>query len=100
MMTIRLADWDTTLFGRDHGARVRTDILRQIGDASDVLVDLTEVEAMSLSFADECFGVLADTLGELPAPPHITFHGANSDVRSALAFVVAQRRGDSQRVPA
>ena len=91
MLTIEVATWGATLFGREHGAAVRRELITQIGDEVDVVLSFKGVDRMSLSFADECFGELVDDLARRMTPPHISFAAATPDARASLHFVMRER---------
>ena len=91
MLTIELSRWGATLFGRQHGAAVRQELLDLIAEQPEVVLDFSRVSRMSLSFADECFGLLVEELASRDAPPHVRFSGATRDARAALHFALRQR---------
>jgi STAS-like domain of unknown function (DUF4325) len=49
---------------RDFGIEIRTRIQEAFDEGRRVVLDLTGIEDMTPSFADECFGKLSEQLGE------------------------------------
>lgn len=56
-----------------------------------VLVDVSQVEVMTPSFADECFGVLAERYGKESFRRRVRIRAADENVRHLLAAVIGQR---------
>jgi hypothetical protein len=52
-----------SLLTRDQGSDLRSEVLRQLASCASVVLDLTHVDALSPSFADELFGGLESELG-------------------------------------
>ena len=91
MLTIHVAEWDKDLLGRCRGAALRDSILDQLTDDSAVEFDFTGVQALSLSFADECFGELVSILRARPNCPTINFANTTPDQQARLRVVLADR---------
>ncbi len=61
--TIRPADRKSFAGSRDFGIEIRTRIQEALNEGRRVELDLSGVEDMTPSFADECFGKLSEELG-------------------------------------
>lgn len=88
--------WTAYLATRERGRRVREDIERSLAAlrAGEVLsLDFTGVEAVTVSFGDECVAkLLADrTSGGFPDKGLVVV-GADEDVRETLEAVLERRR--------
>lgn len=72
------------------GNSVRAEILIAC-DASDfVIVDFTDVNEVSHSFIDECFGGLVDELGPNRFRKQIRFKDVSDDIAALLRLVTTQ----------
>ncbi len=89
--TIRMARWGPVLFGRQHGARVRDELSAIVHASPDVVFDFKDVENMSLSFADECFGELLHALASEPVRPRLRFAHVPPDMQASLLFMTRER---------
>ena len=63
--TIDLGAWaaSRSLLTRDQGSALRGQVLQRLGTSRSVILDLTQVDALSPSFADELFGGLETEMG-------------------------------------
>lgn len=96
-----MAAFDVSRFGsflatRDTGSKVRDELEREarnVGDGETILVSFDDVEAVTISFADEFIGRLfaARASGDLPEVA-IVITNLNHEVREALAICL-ERRG-------
>ena len=89
--TIDIHKWGEDLSGRALGAVAREELESAVTDGASVLIiDLNGVEAMSTSFADECFGALVRSMRESRRPTPLRFLGGTEDVRAVLRSVLAR----------
>jgi anti-anti-sigma regulatory factor len=87
--------WGADLSGRTLGAIAREELERMVDEGpATVIIDLTGVEAMSTSFADECFGALVRAM-RAGKSTRLRFIGGNEDVRAVLRSVLARPSGRS-----
>ena len=79
---------------RGQGEQVREQIVmleRQVDPAQRVIIDFSGVIVMTPSFADECFGKLAERLGDANFRERITLRNANQTVRTLVNGVLRGR---------
>jgi STAS-like domain of unknown function (DUF4325) len=84
----------TRRLARMHRNRLES-LLEERSDG--VEVDLSQVELMTPSFADEYFGVLAERYGREAFRQRIRIRGAGEDLRHLLAAVIGQRLAGGRR---
>src|ERR1700730_755446 len=77
----------TRQLARMHRNRVENALERQ----ASVVVDLSQVELMTPSFADECFGTLAEEFGANEFKRKIRLKGPGSEVKHLLKVVISHR---------
>lgn len=77
----------TRQLARMHRNRIENLLATQ----ESVLVELGELELMTPSFADECFGVLAERLGRDEFRRRIRLKGATAEVKHLLTAVIGHR---------
>ncbi|MGK4007896.1 STAS-like domain-containing protein [Sorangium sp. So ce1036] len=89
---VKLADFGSMLGTRILGMRIRTEIERKI-DAGEgpVVLDAAGVSTMSHSFADECFGKLAERRGLDAFIGAVRFRNVPPDLNSVLRYVIGSR---------
>jgi hypothetical protein len=92
MTKVHLADWGRELFGRSAGREVREALHERIHDDDELVVDCSGVVAMSLSFADEAFAVLAAELTRSADRPAIRIANASRDVSAVVRLALARSR--------
>lgn len=93
---LMLEKWDAFLATRERGRRVREDIeqsLASLRPGETLALDFSGVEAITVSFGDECVAkLLADrTAGDFP-DKGLVVEGANDDVRETLDVVLQRRK--------
>lgn len=100
MSTFRLLDIAQHLASRERARRLREEVVATIERTGQkVAIDLTDVLSVSDSFADELFGVLAQTRGDRWFQKHIAVTGASAVVRSSIVRAIRARLDrDSPRV--
>lgn len=88
---IRPADrLGNVLTGRAQAHVLRGEILDCLQDERQVVIDLSGVDAMSPSFADEVFAKLADEI----AAGRVQFEGISPAIQSLARFVTLGRTKD------
>ncbi|MGE3796091.1 MAG: DUF4325 domain-containing protein [Dehalococcoidia bacterium] len=93
MTRVELNKWGPELFGRSVGESVRISIADELSGVDHLVIDATGVEAMSLSFADEAFAVLASDLNrQAEGRPHIAFDGVSPEVGAVIRLALARAR--------
>ena len=90
MSTFRLLGIAQHLASRGRASSVREEVLVAASQGR-VVIDLTGVESVSDSFADELFGVLAEEQGETWFQGHLEVRGASDVVRSAIVRAIRSR---------
>jgi len=90
--TIEIHKWGSDLSGRALGELAREELETLIEDErpDGITIDLSAVEAMSTSFADECFGTLVRQMRESRTFVRLRFVGGTTDVRAVLRSVLAR----------
>lgn len=63
-MIMSMAQWGTVLTERDLGKKIRTHFLNSILKGDTIVVDFTDVQMITSSFADELFAKLIAEVGE------------------------------------
>ena len=81
----------TDLASRQTAAAVRYNAARAVSSGSKVTIDLSEVESLSYSYADELFGVIAATHGFDWLVEHVKIINAKEHVLRVIAEVVNRR---------
>jgi hypothetical protein len=77
---------------RHLGEGVRKEILQALDVGSPVVIlDFSNVEGMSQSFADECIGKLLVQIGKSKFRGNIRFKAASSSITPVLKLVISQR---------
>ena len=81
----------TDLSSRARAAVVRRQILSHIVEGSPVIIDLEGVRAMSESFADELFGILAAKNGDEWFRKWLSVRGASEGARINILRAIDER---------
>jgi len=96
METIVVCPIGTDLASRQSAALLRHDIDSVLLAGDKVVVDLSCVESISESYADELFGVLALSGGLAVFSANVLIRGASSDVLRRVAGAIKERLGQSE----
>lgn len=97
----RLRDCDADLLTRAQGERIRArlaELHEQLPPGGLLEIDLAGVGTMTPSFADECFGKLAERVGQQSFRSSISLKGADETIRVLINSVLARRLAPA-RVP-
>ena len=98
----RLKDSPGGFLTRRQGEEVRARLMeldRDLPQGERLVIDFAGVEVMTPSFADECFGKLAESIGGLNFRKRVKLTGAEPIVRALLNSVLAERlNGSGSRV--
>ncbi|GAC1030272.1 hypothetical protein thsps21_10990 [Pseudomonas sp. No.21] len=81
------------LASRNLASKERSALYHKLKDHGQVVIDLTGVESISESFADELFGVLVLEKGFDFVIKHIKIINAADDVLRSIAVAMKRRRG-------
>jgi hypothetical protein len=84
-MVIKFADIGSSLGTRELGAKVREEILNAITNSQEVTFDMSGVEVVSNSFADECFAKLLLNFELSELKKHTHFKNAEPFVNKVIA---------------
>lgn len=93
-MDIRFNDIGSSLGTRAKGQEIRKVILDALEQGDFVTFDLTGVNVMSHSFADECFGKILLEVDLQFLKSNSTFKNANPSVSKTISFVLKSRMQD------
>ena len=83
------------LSSRSTAARLRSQIESVVDSGQIVFIDMTNVDSMSESFADEAFAVLVAARGAEWFRNGIRLEGIKSSIRDTIASTVLERRARS-----
>ena len=86
-----LSPLGTDLASRRSAAILRADIDRFLQSYKRVVIDLSNVQTISESYADELFGILARDFGLESFSRLISIRGASADVLRRVAGAVKER---------
>ncbi len=89
--TLIVRNFSTQLLARETGLAIRAELALLLVDGATVEVDLDGVEDMTPSVADECFGKLAERMGDAKFRSRIIFSGGVPLLYRLIDFVVANR---------
>jgi STAS-like domain of unknown function (DUF4325) len=93
MKSINLeAEFGQYLSSRPTGARLRMQIESSVKAGQVVSIDLTNVESMSESFADEALALLVVEFGSEWFKKSIRLEGAKPHVRDSILNAILERR--------
>ena len=91
MVTYPIKIADTDLASRQAAAELRAQIERRVLAGEKISIDLGAVFAISESYADELFGVLAFRYGLEWLADHVALHNLKPFVFRAIADAIRQR---------
>lgn len=80
------------LASRSLASKERSALCRQLRDHEKIVIDLSAVESISESFADELFGVLVLERGFDFVVKHVKIINAADDVLRSIAVAMKRRR--------
>ena len=81
----------TDLASRQTAATVRYNVAGAVTSGNKVVIDLSEIESVSYSYADELFGVIAATQGFDWLVEHVKIVNAKEHVLRVIAEVISRR---------
>ncbi len=81
----------TDLASRQTAANVRYNVASAVSAGNTVVVDLSDVESLSYSYADELFGVIAATQGFDWLVEKVKIANAKENVLRVVAEVISRR---------
>lgn len=92
---VKLAKWGEILNTRFLGRKLREDILEALDDKkhTEIILDFSNTELITQSFADESIGKLIQAKGR-PVLESLLFHNLNDDIRSVLNHVIEKTIND------
>lgn len=95
---IKLAKWGEILNTRFLGRKLREDILKALsnGKHTKIILDFSNTELITQSFADESIGKLIQAKGS-PVLESLLFHDLNEDIRSVLNHVIDKTINDKTK---
>jgi hypothetical protein len=99
---LKLADCDTDFLTRGQGERIRArlvDLYHELKPGERLVIDLSGVDVLTPSFADECLGKLAEVVGMSNFGSSVSLVGANETVRVLLNSVLSRRLTDTSVTP-
>ena len=79
------------LGSRTGGVRVRRQIENLLSDQDHVVIDFSDINVVSSSFADEVFGRLFVDLGPRAFMSRIVLHNVNSTIDGLIDRAIVQR---------
>lgn len=82
--TILFKDISSSLGTRDLGAKIRGSIIEKVKTNEKVYLDFQDVEVVTNSFADECFGKLREAITTDIFKTKIAFLNANDFVQRVI----------------
>lgn len=91
MVEFRFIDYGTDFGTRDMGQKLRQKLLALINTGEKVVLDFTDVNVVSNSFADECIAKLLLEMSLDELKQHTTFRGLNPLAERSV-LVALQRR--------
>ena len=91
MVEFRFIDYGTDFGTRDMGQKLRHKLLALISTGEKVVLDFTDVNVVSNSFADECIAKLLLEMSLDELKQHTTFRGLNPLAERSV-LVALQRR--------
>jgi hypothetical protein len=91
MVEFRFIDYGTDFGTRDMGQKLRQKLLALISTGEKVVLDFTDVNVVSNSFADECIAKLLLEMSLDELKQHTTFRGLNPLAERSV-LVALQRR--------
>jgi hypothetical protein len=88
---ITLAAYGNQLLTRELGTKVRADLATILSSGLKVRVLLDGIDDLTPSVADECFGKLAESMGDERFREYIILSGGQPIVRRLIEFVIKNR---------
>lgn len=88
---VALAEYSNQLLTREIGTKVRADIATMLSSGSKARVILDGIDDLTPSFADECFGKLAESMGNERFREYLILSGGQPLVRRLIEFVIKNR---------
>ncbi len=82
--TIQFSDIGTSLGTRDLGAQIRVSIQQEIERNDKVFLDFQNVEVISNSFANECFGKLREAVTTEIFKSKVAFINTNDFIQRVI----------------
>jgi hypothetical protein len=86
--TIKFGEIGGSLGTRNLGAKIRATILKKIETNEMVYLDFNEVNVVTNSFANECFGKLLDSMSLNEFKTKIAFLNANDFVQKVIISAI------------
>lgn len=98
-MIIKFGDINCSLGTRILGSEIRYSVIHNLSTNADEIIvfDFTDVEVVSNSFADECFGKLLDEFGLEATRRRTTFMNANPFVSHVIKNAINNRLSKNKR---
>ncbi len=95
---LQLVNCNEEFLTRSQGERVRERLVKAYDSAlgDQLVIDFSGVEVMTPSFADECFGKLAERVGFQNFRNSVSLTGGSETVRALVNSVLAQRGAASK----
>ena len=90
-MLLKFSDIGNSLGTRVVAQKIRLDIENSLGNNDFVTFDFSNVNSISHSFADECFGKLLLSWGISELKSKTTFTNANDLIKQTIAFTLKER---------
>jgi hypothetical protein len=82
--TIKFGDISSSLGTRNLGAKIRETIIQEIKSNDKVYLDFNDVNVVTNSFANECFGKLKKTISNDVFKSKISFLNTNDFVQHVI----------------
>ncbi len=82
--TIKFKDIGTSLGTRNLGSEIRSEIVEMTDTADKVILDFDQVEVVTNSFANECFGKLRQILSDEVFKSKVSFINANDFIQRVI----------------
>lgn len=89
--SFNLAKYGNQLLTREIGVSIRADIATVLATGERIEIDLSGVDDITPSVADEVFGKLAESLGRDRFERYLAFSGGSPLARRLIDFVVSRR---------
>lgn len=86
-----LAENGSVLTERDLGAKLRNEVITIISSEDKVTIDLSNVQMVTSSFADELFAKLVEELGPIEAKQKIALVNVTSTVKTIINEAIFTR---------
>jgi hypothetical protein len=88
---IKLNGYGKFLGTRELGTQIRNAIVPKLSHGTTVVIDFNNIEGITNSFADECFGKLIIETGTAPFKEHVKFTNLDPTEKSILNFALMNR---------